>query len=80
VGIRLNCKCGRSLHLRDDLSGCTIRCPQCRKTLQVPDSWLEDTSADMPFEATAASEAVVGQHQVLDDPRHPSVSGVCWSG
>lgn len=37
MGIQLQCRCGRSLYLRDELSGSTIRCPQCRKTLQVPD-------------------------------------------
>ena len=75
MGIRLNCKCGRSLHLRDDLSGCTIRCPQCRKTLQVPDSWLEDTSADMPFEATAASR---GGRRSASGPGRSSSSFSIW--
>jgi len=45
MGIRLNCRCGRSLHLRDDLAGLAIRCPQCQKILQVPDSWLQGAEA-----------------------------------
>jgi acetyl esterase/lipase len=53
VGIRLNCRCGRSLHLRDDLAGLAIRCPQCRKILQVPDGWLQGTEADEGVAAPA---------------------------
>lgn len=53
MGIRLNCRCGRSLHLRDDLAGLAIRCPQCRKILQVPDGWLQGTEADEGVAAPA---------------------------
>lgn len=58
MGIRLNCRCGRSLHLRDDLAGLAIRCPQCQKILQVPDSWLQGAeAAEGPAEQAARSRS-----------------------
>jgi hypothetical protein len=33
--IRINCPCGKSLNVRDDLAGKTVKCPGCGKPIQV---------------------------------------------
>ena len=34
--IPLECACGRSLRIKDDLAGCKVKCPECSAVLVVP--------------------------------------------
>jgi hypothetical protein len=66
--IELTCTCGRELHLRDELAGLQIRCPECATTLHVP-SGAEDTAANIALQPPLEEEIVetVAVHSPASD-------------
>jgi hypothetical protein len=54
--IPLTCGCGRSFHLKDELAGKKIRCPECRRVLSVP-APAQDAAEDEVLEVPACRDA-----------------------
>jgi hypothetical protein len=69
--VPLDCECGRSLRVKDELAGRRIRCPGCSDVLTVP---KPETSHDADEEATALllsdepSEAAAPRARYRDEP------------
>lgn len=48
--IKVSCACGRTLSVKDELAGRTLKCPTCQKPLRVPKPKYEKESAEEDFE------------------------------
>lgn len=87
MAIRLKCKCGKDLSLKDEFAGKTIRCPACKETLKVPGGGsaaaptrpAAAAPASMPS-AAAAQPAVGGVGSLFDDEGIGQLTGpVCMA-
>ena len=61
--IRLNCSCGKSLAVKDEFAGKTVKCPGCQKGLKVPaaSSPTAKAAAAKPAASPAAAPAMAAQ-------------------
>jgi hypothetical protein len=48
MAINLKCDCGRNIRVKDEFAGKLIRCPDCKKSLRVPDKLAAETLAPRP--------------------------------
>ncbi|MEQ9410322.1 MAG: hypothetical protein RIK87_21475 [Fuerstiella sp.] len=62
--IKVRCRCGKGLKVRDSAAGKRIRCPECGKPVAVPEPEWED----VPFEEDAYAEDSYGSDSYGDDP------------
>jgi hypothetical protein len=71
--IEISCKCGRTLNLRDELGGKTIRCPKCTGMLKVPlpvSEVVEEIVEGPPRQAVASGKRR-GEIDLAPPPRRP---------
>lgn len=56
--IRTTCRCGRVLKVRDASAGRKVKCPECGKTVQIPNSDPEARQRGLPNRRTSRRKAV----------------------
>ena len=74
MSIPVECACGRTLHLRSELAGKRVKCPNCGGVLNVPapESDPEDDAANMLLEDDGDSSPPPREQQVTARPPLPS--------
>jgi hypothetical protein len=76
--IRINCPCGKSLNVRDDLAGKVVKCPGCGKPIQVKAGGGPASAPSQPAAAAAATEERRRMHDLFDEEGFSDqVAAVC---
>jgi hypothetical protein len=87
MSISLSCPCGRTGRLNASLAGRKVRCPNCKKLLEIPtadgprdveqealDLWLSDSPAEERAAPAAQREEAVQTHPAREPARAPMLA------
>lgn len=76
--IRINCPCGKSLNVRDDLAGKVVKCPGCGKPIKVTAGGGSSSAATQAAGVAAAAEERRRMHDLFDEEGFSEqVAAVC---
>lgn len=62
--IKVTCKCGKALNVKDELGGKTVKCPGCQQPLKIPAAAGAAVAAP---KAASAKPAVRAQSELFDE-------------
>lgn len=67
MAIQVQCRCGRSMKVRDNAAGKRVRCPQCQKPVRVPEPEIDEVEEVFDDESEDDGDELWGSNDYESD-------------